>query len=249
MNDVRYKCIIAYDGHSYFGWQTTQTGPSIQSTIQQALFQITREQVKVEAASRTDRGVHAQGQVIHFSLSKTRDRLQTQLNGVLPPTIRVLSVELVAPDFHATLSAQSKEYHYFLCLGAVQLPMHQLYSWHVPSPLHLQNMERAKTALLGTQDFSSFANEREPNSLVSCSQIDLIPLEPISHKGARLQIKLRANRFLYKMARNLVGTLVYIGCGKLPWDSIPRILAAKDRTQAAITAPAHGLYLSKVFYD
>ncbi len=238
------KCTIAYEGSRYFGWQKTGSGPSIQESLEKALFQITGHTTKVEAASRTDRGVHARGQVVHFS-SLYSERLHKQLNGVLPYDIRVMKIEKVPAEFHATLSAKSKEYHYLLCLGAAQSPIHRRYAWHFPYSLSLNDMRYAAQSLIGTHDFSAFANERDEQPMASCSRIELIPLE----EGQRLQIQLQANRFLYKMARNLVGTLAYIGCGKLPLDVIPTLLATKDRKQAGITAPAHGLYLSKVFYD
>ncbi len=235
-----YKLIISYDGTRYFGWQKTNVGPTIQEELQKAVAKITQETAVPEAASRTDRGVHAKGQVVHLSLQK--EIALRSLNAVLPSDIRVLELEPAA--FHATLDAVKKEYHYHLCLGAVQDPIHRLYSWHTRYPLDLEKMRRASKDLLGTHDFSAFANEPEENPHCSLESIQIEELP-----GERLQIALIGNRFLYKMARNLSGTLVYIGCGKLPLDCIPSLLASRDRKAAGITAPAHGLVLQKVFYD
>lgn len=232
------KATLSYDGTSYFGWQKTKTGPSIQETLEKALYQILRRPLSVEAASRTDRGVHAKGQVVHFD-SKEKGLLKQQLNGVLPHDIRVSSIEEKAPDFHATLSAKGKEYIYSLCCSPSQLPMHRLYSWHFPYPLDLEKMRKSALDLVGTRDFSPFAGEKKENPFCTLTHLS------IEEEENRLKFVLQGDRFLYKMVRTLVGTLVYIGCGKLPADGISRI---KDRAQAGMTAPAHGLFLSKVFY-
>lgn len=238
--NVLYKLIISYDGTRYFGWQKTKSGPTIQEELQKAVAKITQENTIPEAASRTDRGVHALGQVVHLSLQK--EIALSSLNAVLPYDIRVL--ELEPASFHATLDAVKKEYHYHLCFCDVQDPVHRLYSWHTRYPLDLEKMRRASKDLLGAHDFSAFANEKEENPYCT---LELIQIEELP--GQRLQISLIGNRFLYKMARNLSGTLVYIGCGKLQIDCIPSLLASRDRKAAGITAPAHGLVLQKVFYD
>lgn len=240
-----YRLLLAYDGTRYFGWQTTRMGPSIQATLSDALFAISRERVIPEAASRTDRGVHAEAQSVAFSLAKEWDpvRLRRGLNSVLPPDIRVVQVERGNPSFHPTLHARQKEYHYRLCLGPVQEPIYRLYSWHFRFPLDLAAMEEGSAALLGTRDFAALANEPEKNPICHLQSIRFEPLE-----RNRLQIALISDRFLYKMARNLAGTLLYVGCGKLSASSIPALLDSRDRKQAGITAPAHGLFLHRVDY-
>jgi tRNA pseudouridine38-40 synthase len=233
-----YKAILCYDGTCYYGWQETVTGPSIQEELKKALHRITGQTHTPEAASRTDRGVHARGQVIQFSLVNSQDpiKLLRALNAVLPSDIRVL--ELVHQEFHPTLDAIGKEYHYQLQLGPVHDPMTRLYAWHIHHDLDQKKMEQAMQDLIGTHDFTAFANEPEKDPICT--------LESIEYKADRFVI--RGNRFLYKMVRNLVGTLVYIGMDKLPPDSIPQILQSRDRKLAGITAPAHGLYLHQVFY-
>ncbi len=232
-----YKLILAYDGTRYFGWQKTITGPSIQEELQKAIARITGEHVLPEAASRTDRGVHAQGQVVQFALARPLEpqRLHRGLNAVLPSDIRILSLE---PHlFHPTLDALGKEYHYRLFLGPVPDPHTRLYAWHIPYPLDLAKMEQEAQQLLGTHDFTAFANEPEKDPLCT--------LESIAFTDS-LTIQIRGNRFLYKMARNIAGALVYIGSDKL--TSLSDTLASRDRKKGGITAPAHGLHLHQVFY-
>lgn len=233
-----YKAILTYDGTNYFGWQKTVSGPSIQEEVQKAIERISQEQVCPEAASRTDRGVHAEAQVIQFALKKEFEprQLARGLNAVLPSDIRIK--EICFCNFHPTLDAISKEYHYHLTLGPVQDPTRRLYTWHIHTPLDLEKIEKASAYLIGNHDFTSFANEEEKDPVCT--------VESIEFKEGRFQIK--GNRFLYKMVRNIVGTLVYVGAGKILADQIPSILNAKDRKKAGITAPAHGLYLHQVFY-
>lgn len=233
-----YKAHILYDGTRYYGWQRTQSGSSIQEELETALYSITGESPEVEAASRTDRGVHAKDQVVQFSLVKCWDPnvLLRALNARLPLDIRVQKLDFC--DFHPTLDAMGKEYRYRLCTDSVQLPMDALYSWHVYLPIDWDLMQKASVELLGTHDFSAFANRKDKNSICT---VRLIEIEPNL-------IKIQGDRFLYKMVRNLVGTLVYIGIGKLKKEDLSSILQSKDRKQAGITAPAHGLYLHQVFY-
>ena len=289
-----YKLTISYDGTAYFGWQKTKTGPSIQESLQKAVKQITQEEILPEGASRTDRGVHAIGQIASFDLGKPWEArsLQRALNAALPLDIRVASVESAPFDFHPTLHAKEKEYRYGLCCSAVQDPIHRLYSWAFRYPLDILKMEEAAQDLVGLHDFSAFANRASDKMLVSAI-INDASKEPISlknhrHKespsltknqacearallkqreikienpfctltkiemlalpGNRLEIAMVGDRFLYKMARNIAGTLIYIGCGKLPKDRISKILASKDRKLAGVTAPAHGLALYRVTY-
>lgn len=241
-----YKAIIAYDGSSFLGWQKTKEGPSIQQTLEQTMMKLTQKQVGFEAASRTDRGVHAEGQVVSFCMEEgwPPEKLQRGLNALLPVEIRVLHVEAREDLFHPTLHAKEKEYHYRMCLTPFQNPIHRHYSWHFRYPLDIEPMKQGAQALLGTHDFSSFANEPEENPICTLRQVNFSFLET-----NRLQMALIGDRFLYKMARTLAGTLAYVGCGKLDVHSIPEILQSKSRSQAGITAPALGLFLHRVSYD
>ena len=239
------KMIVSYEGTGYLGWQKTKMGPSIEETLEKSLAQVLRHPVKLQAASRTDAGVHATGQVINFFTSSTDDlfKLKKSFNGVLPRDISILSLEEMPPDFHPTLEAQGKEYRYHICSESVQLPFHRLTSWHFPYPLDIHEMKQASQALIGKHDFSSFTSEPLDDNVREIFSIDISSITP-----DRLQITVVGNRFLYKMVRTIVGTLVYTGCQKLKASDLPRILSSKDRSQAGVTAPAHGLFLHKVIY-
>ena len=243
---MRIKLVISYDGSPFFGWQKTRTGPSVQEALETALARILSEQIEVEAASRTDRGVHAKGQVVSFLLTRPLKRslsaLAHSLNAVLVPEIRVLSAEEVEESFHPTLHATGKEYHYLICNAPVQLPMLRLYSWHLPKPLDILSMESAAADFLGVQDFSAFTNLKVDDAV---RKVDRISVRPLGQGLIRLEIE--ADRFLYKMARNLVGTIVQRASGKLT-AAVSELIALRDRTKAGMTAPAHGLSLMNVFY-
>ncbi|MBS0616186.1 MAG: tRNA pseudouridine(38-40) synthase TruA [Verrucomicrobia bacterium] len=243
---VRNLCLtIAYDGTDYLGWQKTKEGPSIEAELQHTLEQILQHPVSLQAASRTDAGVHAEAQVVNFFTphAKDLDRLQKSLNGLLSPAISVTDIAEMPTAFHPTLDCSGKEYHYHLCLGSFQLPQYRHYSWHYPYPLDVGAMQKAAPFLQGYHDFSAFTCEPQEDNH---REVFSIEIEPISTH--RLQIRVSGNRFLYKMVRSIVGTLVYVGCGKIEMQKLPSILASQDRKQAGVTAPAHGLTLKKVLY-
>lgn len=239
------KAIIAYQGTTYLGWQKTRMGLSIEEVLQKTLEQILQHPIKLQAASRTDAGVHAKGQVVNFFTSHPIElrKLHHALLGLLPPDISVLFLEEKEPSFHPTLDCIGKEYHYYLCYGKVQLPFDRLTCWHYPYPLDIQEMKKASLSLIGKHDFSAFSNERTDDAIR-----EIFSLELFSKSIERLQISITGNNFLYKMVRNLVGTLVYVGCGKLKEGDIPKILESKERSLAGVTAPACGLFLEKVLY-
>lgn len=242
------RLILSYKGTAYSGWQRTGLGTSIEEALTKALQTVLQHPVKLQAASRTDSGVHAVGQVVNF-FSKSQvplDRLQHSLNQLLPKDIVVREIELATETFHPTVDALKKEYRYEICHGILQLPFFRHTSWHFPYFLHLEPMQIAARHLLGSHDFSTFCNQR---AFLDCNPLCHIEkIEIISLMQDRLRITLLGDHFLYKMVRNLVGTLAYVGCGKLREDEISAILKSKDRTRAGITAPAHGLRLEKVFY-
>ncbi len=247
---TNYKLIVSYRGTDYKGWQKTSLGNSIEGMLEQSTFQILRKQVRLQAASRTDAGVHAEGQVVNF-LTDTpisdMGRFLHGLNGTLPQDIRILSIETMPTHFHPTTDAIGKHYTYWICNHQVQLPFYRHLSWHFPYPLDIALMQEEAQHLLGTHDFSSFCNERAlwtRNPVCTIDAINIFLLE-----ANRLSISFKGDHFLYKMVRNLTGTLVYVGCGKIPPQTIPSILETKARALAGVTAPAHGLTLKEVFYS
>lgn len=246
---MNIKMIVAYDGTAYLGWQKTKTGKSIEAELECALKRILQEEVELQAASRTDRGVHADGQVVNFFTTQPNldlGLLRKGLNAVLPKDISVKSLEMADCAFHPTLNCTAKEYQYTICNTAVQLPFYRQSSWHVRPTLKLEEMRKAAQLLIGKHDFSAFCNERSLWSKDSVCQLFEITITPFDEE--RLRISIIGDHFLYKMVRNIVGTLVYVGMGKLSSEAVSAILAKKDRTQGGITAPAHGLTLKHVFY-
>jgi len=238
-------CILAYSGTRYFGFQKTKMGPSIEQELERALEKILRHPVKIQAASRTDRGVHAEGQVVNFFADESWDmgQLREKLRGLLPKDISPLELKSVDDHFHPTLNNICKEYHYHICNQSVQLPFHREFSWHFHPPLDLELMRQGAKQIEGRHDFSAFTTLRYEDAVRQVEQIEIIALP-----GNRLQIRVKGDKFLYKMVRTIVGTLAFIGSGKIEVAQLKTILEERKRAQAGMTAPAHGLSLKKVFY-
>lgn len=244
------KLLIAYDGTNYLGWQKTKTGASIEGTLQPIIEKVLQEQVILQAASRTDAGVHAFGQVVNFFTSKPEldlGRFQYSLNSLLPKDIAIRSIELAQLDFHPTLDCLGKEYRYSICNSPNQMPHHRLFSWHCPYKLELSAMREAAKNIIGRHDFAAFCNVKK-NAHYEDYIREITDIRINELADSRLEISIRGNHFLYKMARNIVGTIVYVGKGMLEAEAIDDILRNRDRTKAGITAPAHGLSLNSVFY-
>jgi tRNA pseudouridine38-40 synthase len=247
---AQIKLMIAYDGTSYKGWQKTRLGPSIESELGRALGRILQQPLLLEAASRTDAGVHADEQIVGLRLSEVRyppERLVVSANSLLPPDIRIIEAEIVNEEFHATLSAKGKEYHYYFCLGSYQLPKWRHFSWHCHEKLDREEMERGARLLIGSYDFAALCNARkEQRYRTTVRTIDRV--EFVDLPDGRLRLEMEGSAFLFRMARNIAGTLYAVGRGKFPATAIPEILRSGQRDQAGVTAPAHGLCLKKVNY-
>lgn len=239
------QCLLAYCGTHYFGFQKTKTGPTVEQELENALEKLLRHPVKIQAASRTDRGVHAEGQVINFFTKEEWDlgKLREGLRGLLPSDISPLELKWASETFHPTINSSGKEYHYHICNDLIQLPFHREFSWHFYLPLDLALMQEGAKLLEGKHDFSAFTSIRYDDPVRHIERIEIVPLPE-----NRLQIRVTGNSFLYKMVRTIVGTLAYVGCGKIAPSELPQILESKVRARAGITAPAHGLSLKRVFY-
>jgi tRNA pseudouridine38-40 synthase len=249
MDENNYKITLAYDGTNYSGWQVQPNGISIQQKVQEALGIYLRHETQVMGSGRTDAGAHALGQVAHFKspLQIDAHRFLHSLNGILPIDIRIKSIEKVPLDFHARYSASGKLYHYFLHLNPILNPFNRLYSLHIYEKINIDLLREAAQQFLGTHDFSAFANEAHRgvaahDSVRHLKRLDIISIED----GLRLEFE--ADGFLYKMVRNITGTLLEIAEGQRLTSSIPQIFASKDRRLAGKAAPAHGLFLVKVLY-
>lgn len=258
---------IAYDGTRYLGWQKTTTGLTIEAVLEQALRQILQSDLSLQAASRTDAGVHATGQVANFLISKevkffsqqkclagsinwqdSLQRLQRSLNALLPKDIVVLNVEDKPLSFHPTLYCTEKEYRYFICEGSFQLPHYRLYSWHVHNPLDLDLIKQAIPVFIGKKDFSTFCNVKK-NEVYEHHIREITYLDCEKLDGNRLCFSIKGQAFLYKMVRNIVGTLIDIGRKKICLSNLQEIIERKSRPEAGITAPAHGLFLHHITFQ
>jgi len=240
------KLTLEYDGTYYHGWQKQPGLTTIQGTIETALSRLTQHSIQVYGAGRTDAGVHALGQVAHFSppVPFQPEVWIRGLNAILPEDIVVRSADPVSDSFHARFSAKGKIYAYWIHNAPQRSPFHRQTAWHLPRPLDLKKMRAAAKRLLGEHDFTSFcaaAGEAENR------RVDLREIR-IEQSGAEIRITVQAPRFLQYMVRNLVGFLVEVGKGRRLGKEVPSILDAKDRRQAGPTAPAHGLFLIRVDY-
>ncbi len=242
---TQIKLILAYEGTHYLGWQKTKEGLSIEGELEKVLTRLLQHPITLQAASRTDRGVHALYQVVgfHTPTSPNLFRLKRALHGLLPKDIALTAIEIVPDTFHPTLDATYKEYHYHLSFEEVLLPHERNFLWHYPYPLDLQKMEKSFCHFIGEKDFTSLTNDKVINPIRKVREIEIVILRP-----RRVFFKITGNSFLYKMVRNIVGTLVYIGLGKIDGEKIPAILQSKDRRRMGMTAPAQGLFLAKVEY-
>lgn len=244
-----YKLLIAYDGTNFGGWQIQPNALSIQEVLQETAQIILQKPITLIGSGRTDAGVHATGQVAHFKTPQELDlrRFLNSMNGLLPKDIRLLAIDPAPLSFHAQYDAIGKIYHYHLYLRPVECPFSRHYALHLRVPLDLLLLEKAAALLVGTHDFTSFANEAAHGSasrmaIRTLSRVTLVQEE----EGLRLEFE--ANGFLYKMVRNLVGVLLDVGTGKKSLDYIPFLFKAKDRKMASRAVPPHGLFLHQVIY-
>ena len=238
------KLIIEYDGTDFCGWQRQPNVRTVQADIEAALEKILQHPITLIGSGRTDVGVHALGQVAHVKIEREikSQELLRSLNGVLPLDIRIRAVETVADDFHARFCAKSRFYWYRI--AKFQLAVERQYVWFYGSALDVEKMNEAASLFIGTHDFRSFSklNKELDNFDCTVSEAEWIETEN------ELWFNITANRFLHKMVRTMVGTLVDVGRDKLPVTEITKILMEKNREEAGITAPSHGLFLLKVEY-
>lgn len=244
----RFKCKIAYDGTVFSGYQIQPNKRTVQGEIENALQKLHKGVwTKVYASGRTDAGVHAKGQMIHFdtSLSIPEHKWRIALNALLPDEISVLEVQKAESDFHARFDVTGKEYRYFVYTEKVRDPFNRNYAYHFSYPINLSAIRDASQHLIGTHDFTSFCSAKTE---VEDRVRELRKIEVVEEEGM-LVFRFIGNGFLYNMVRILVGTLLQVGTGDIDAHQIPDILTKKDRTCAGKTAPPQGLYLWEVYYD
>lgn len=251
MRTIRLK--IAFDGTGYHGWQFQPTTRTIQGEIEKHLAVMHNGRITLHGAGRTDAGVHATGMVAHFrtETSISCDAFLNGLNSMLDEAIRILSAEEATADFHARFSAKGKTYSYSICNSKIMLPQQRLYSLHVKPQLDLTAMQHALDLLVGTHDFACFetAGSRDPLAPCERGSTRTITSSVIRDNGDGFYtILVTGDGFLRHMVRNIVGTAIEIGLGRRTLESINHALAAKKRSAAGATAPAHGLTLIKIYY-
>ena len=254
------KLILSYDGADFAGWQVQPGLATVQGTLASAIGRLTGENVLPQGSGRTDAGVHALAQVASFATVSPipAENWLRALNDILPASVRVLEVTEAAPGFHARKSAHAKTYRFRIYREAICSPFLARYVWHYPYPLDESRIIAAAAVVEGEHDFTSFAavdpervermaaTNAEENG--KTTNIRTIFSSAWAREGEELIYTVRGSGFLHHMVRNLVGTFMLVGKGKLSRDDLRRILEARERTAAGPTAPASGLYLVAVEY-
>jgi tRNA pseudouridine38-40 synthase len=243
----RIKLVLAYRGTRYHGWQMQPNAVTLQGTVERYLAQMINAPVRLHASGRTDAGVHALGQVVHFDTTSSiaAAAFVRGLNSLLPGDIVVRQAAEVGSDFHARYGARHKTYAYIVYNHAIRSVLHMPYVWHVPQLLDIAAMRTAARVLIGQHDFSAF----RASTCSARSPIRHLTQLSIKRRAARLFFVLTADGFLQYMVRNIMGTLVQIGRGTIAADAVPAMLQSRHRPAAGPTAPPQGLFLVQVAYE
>lgn len=243
----RIALLVQYDGTLYNGWQMQLHGKTVQSEIERALKILTREEIRITAAGRTDSGVHALGQVVHFDLNKSveLDKLCAALNGIMPSDICIKNAYSVPQDFHARFDPVERKYRYLIYNSDTRNPFILNRASWINKKIDPQYIQAAAQYLVGTHDFASFCKKASANEGTN-RKINSIKVEKYDDL---IEIEISGNAFLHHMIRIIVGTITEMFFAGMPADHIQAILDKKDRDAAGKTAPAYGLYLYEIRYD
>jgi tRNA pseudouridine38-40 synthase len=243
---VRWKCVCAYDGGSFHGWQSQEGGNTIQDLIERQLLGVFKTRIRIEGSGRTDSGVHAHAQVFHFDAAWNHgaDKLRLALQTGLPRTIQLKILRPVSPKFHARFAAKGKVYRYHLYLGAAD-PFTSPWCWSIRHDLDWTAIEAAAAELRGKHDFWAFSGE---NDRTYASTVRDLRRLDVVRKGRNVTFTFEADGFLYKMVRSLTGALVSVGLGKLSPQEVAGLIKTRQRIPSVVTAPPQGLFLVKVIY-
>ncbi|MCR1898634.1 tRNA pseudouridine(38-40) synthase TruA [Irregularibacter muris] len=241
------QIILGYQGSSYHGWQRQKNAITVQQKVEEALKEVTGQQLEIIGASRTDSGVHANGQSANF-LTHSKipvDKIPYAINSKLPRDIRVYQALERPMDFHSRYHSTGKKYTYHVINNAFGSALDFNRAWHVQKALNIEHMIKANQHFIGTHDFAAF---RSTGSSVKTSE-RTIYASKLWQREEKLILEIKGNGFLYNMVRIIMGTLIEVGMGKISHKDIPAIIQSRERDRAGITAPAHGLYLEKVYYE
>jgi tRNA pseudouridine38-40 synthase len=244
---TRFRLTVEYDGRPFMGWQRQDHGPSIQQAIETAITEITGESTKVQAAGRTDAGVHALAMAAHVDIAKplTPFRLVEALNARLRPApIAILACATVAEDWHARFDCIGRAYRYVIVNRRAPLTLDAGRAWRIPRPLDETAMAEAARTLLGRHDFTTFrsAQCQADNPVRTLDRLD------VARNGDRVTILAEARSFLHHQVRSMTGCLALVGLGDWPVARIAEALAARDRAALGLNAPADGLYFIEARY-
>ena len=243
-----YQIIIEYDGTNFVGWQKQKNGPSIQQTIEKILTKILKEKIILYGSGRTDAGVHAVGQSAHFILKSKINNKFLFLNSVNfflhKKRISILKINRKKLNFHARFSAKKREYKYVIYNRIAPLSLEFNRAWHIKSILNFKLMKKAAKLLEGNKDFSTFRS----SSCNSKSPIKTLEEAIVKKSGTKIIIIFKSKSFLQQQVRSMVGCLKFVGEGKWNLKKFKYIIKSKTRSNCAPPAPAHGLYLFKVYY-
>ncbi len=240
------KLIIEYDGKKFGGWQKQPTKLNIQGEIEQAIKEITGEEVELTASGRTDSGVHSLGQVANFKTNSSIEveKIAYAINSKLKKSIVIKSVEEVEENFHARYNCKGKKYKYVINNSVQGTAIYRELECHIPQKLNVEKMKEAIKHFEGEHDFKGF----RASGTSSKSSVRTIYKAEVKQDGERIIIELTGNGFMYNMVRIIAGTIVDVGLGKIEPNEISEIIESKDRARAGKTLPAHGLYLVEVYY-
>lgn len=243
---MRYACGVEYDGHGFFGFQTQVQEPTIQNSLEKAIAKVANHSIRVHCSGRTDTGVSATAQVIHFDASARRSEYQwiMGINTNLPKGISLLWIKPVSDDFHARFSAMQRSYRYVIFNRWIRPAINRHSQTWEMLPLDEKKMHQACQYLVGQHDFNAFRS----SACQSKTPIKTINEISVIRTGNKVIMEVAASGFLHHMIRNIIGTLLPIGRGEKPVDNMLEVLKSKDRTQAGITAPPNGLSFNIVKY-
>ena len=242
-----FKIIIEYDGTSYHGWQRQKNERTIQEVIEKALLTMTGKKTVLTASGRTDAGVHALGQVANFTsdTNLSPQAFQNGLNSLTKDDIVVISCDIVDENFHSRFNAKSKIYNYQILNRNLPAAVNRQYVWFIRKTLDLVSMRHSAGHIIGSHDFKAFEGAGSPRSHTTRC---VMKADIVEQENGLIVFEIEADGFLRFMVRNIVGTLVDVGLGKITSDDFKKILLSKDRSMAGATAPPQGLFLMKVKY-